>query len=72
MTGAPGPGQIPVLIADDRRVVRDGLSMLAAFLDAWRSRARPATEPRRYGWPRLSHIIPVTKKDALSCAELSL
>jgi CheY-like chemotaxis protein len=33
MTGAPGPGRIRVLIADDQRVVRDGLSMLAGLID---------------------------------------
>ena len=33
MTGAPGPGPIRVLIADDQRVVRDGLSMLVALID---------------------------------------
>ena len=31
MTGAPGPGR--VLIADDQRVVRDGLDMLVALID---------------------------------------
>jgi YesN/AraC family two-component response regulator len=33
MTGAPGPGPIRVLIADDQRVVRDGLSMLVALIE---------------------------------------
>ena len=33
MTGAPGPGPIRVLIADDQRVVREGLSMLVAQID---------------------------------------
>ena len=33
MTGAPGPGPIRVLIADDQRVVRDGLNMLVALID---------------------------------------
>ena len=33
MTGAPGPGPIRVLIADDQRVVRDGLRMLVALID---------------------------------------
>ena len=33
MTDAPGPGPIRVLIADDQRVVRDGLSMLVALID---------------------------------------
>jgi DNA-binding NarL/FixJ family response regulator len=33
MTGAPGPGPIRVLIADDQRVVRDGLSMLVGLID---------------------------------------
>ena len=33
MTGAPGPGPIRVLIADDQRVVRDGLAMLVALID---------------------------------------
>ena len=33
MTGGPGPGPIRVLIADDQRVVRDGLSMLVGLID---------------------------------------
>ena len=33
MTDAPGPGPIRVLIADDQRVVRDGLSMLVGLID---------------------------------------
>src|SRR5436190_20694105 len=33
MTGAPGPGPIQVLIADDQRVVRDGLNMLVALIE---------------------------------------
>ena len=33
MTAAPGPGRIRVLIADDQRVVRDGLNMLVALID---------------------------------------
>ena len=33
MSGAPGPGPIRVLIADDQRVVRDGLRMLVALID---------------------------------------
>jgi DNA-binding NarL/FixJ family response regulator len=33
MTDAPGPGPIRVLIADDQRVVREGLSMLVALID---------------------------------------
>src|SRR4029077_12300004 len=33
MTGTPGRGPIRVLIADDQRVVRDGLSMLVALID---------------------------------------
>ena len=33
MTGAAGPGPIRVLIADDQRVVRDGLSMLVGLID---------------------------------------
>ncbi len=33
MTAAPGPGRIRVLIADDQRVVREGLSMLVALID---------------------------------------
>ena len=33
MTGAPGPGPIRILIADDQRVVRDGLAMLVALID---------------------------------------
>ena len=33
MTDTPGPGTIRVLIADDQRVVRDGLSMLVALID---------------------------------------
>src|SRR6478609_7035268 len=33
MNGAPGPGPIRVLIADDQRVVRDGLSMLVALIE---------------------------------------
>ena len=33
MTGAPGPGPIRVLIADDQRVVRDGLTMLVGLID---------------------------------------
>jgi DNA-binding NarL/FixJ family response regulator len=33
MTGAPGPGPIRILIADDQRVVRDGLSLLVALID---------------------------------------
>ena len=48
MTDASEPGTIRVLIADGRRVVREGLSMLVALLDD-RSSARPVPEPRRYG-----------------------
>ena len=33
MTDAPGPAPIRVLIADDQRVVREGLSMLVALID---------------------------------------
>ncbi len=33
MTAPPGPGTIRVLIADDQRVVREGLSMLVALID---------------------------------------
>jgi DNA-binding NarL/FixJ family response regulator len=33
MTDVPGRGPIRVLIADDQRVVRDGLSMLAGLFD---------------------------------------
>ena len=33
MTGTPGPAPIRVLIADDQRVVREGLSMLVALID---------------------------------------
>jgi DNA-binding NarL/FixJ family response regulator len=33
VTGAPEPGTIRVLIADDQRVVREGLSMLVALID---------------------------------------
>ena len=33
MTDTPGPTPIRVLIADDQRVVRDGLSMLVALID---------------------------------------
>ncbi|HEX5298620.1 MAG TPA: response regulator transcription factor [Streptosporangiaceae bacterium] len=33
MTGTSGPDQIRVLIADDQRVVRDGLAMLVALID---------------------------------------
>ena len=33
MTAAPGPGRIRVLIADDQRVVREGLAMLVALID---------------------------------------
>jgi DNA-binding NarL/FixJ family response regulator len=33
VTAAPGPGTIGILIADDQRVVREGLSMLVALLD---------------------------------------
>ena len=33
MTGTPEPGTIRVLIADDQRVVRDGLSMLVGLID---------------------------------------
>ena len=33
MTGTPEPGTIRVLIADDQRVVRDGLTMLVGLID---------------------------------------
>ena len=33
MTAVPEPGTIRVLIADDQRVVRDGLAMLVALID---------------------------------------
>ena len=33
MTAVPEPGTIRVLIADDQRVVREGLSMLVALID---------------------------------------
>ena len=33
MTAAPGPATIHVLIADDQRVVREGLSMLVSLID---------------------------------------
>src|ERR1700740_1795302 len=33
MTDAPGPRPIRVLIADDQRVVRDGLNMLVGLID---------------------------------------
>ena len=33
MTAAPEPGTIRVLIADDQRVMREGLSMLVALID---------------------------------------
>ena len=33
MTGAPAPAPIRVLIADDQRVVREGLSMLVGLID---------------------------------------
>jgi DNA-binding NarL/FixJ family response regulator len=33
VTDAPGPAPVRVLIADDQRVVREGLSMLAGLLD---------------------------------------
>ena len=33
MTGAPGPEPIRVLIADDQRVVRDGLALLVGLID---------------------------------------
>ncbi len=33
MTAAPGPGTIRVLIADDQRVLREGLSMLVSLID---------------------------------------
>src|SRR5204862_2928112 len=34
MTATPVPGTIRVLIADDQRVVRDGLTMLVALIDS--------------------------------------
>jgi DNA-binding NarL/FixJ family response regulator len=33
VTAVPEPGTIRVLIADDQRVVREGLSMLAGLID---------------------------------------
>ena len=52
MTGAPGPRPIRVLIADDQRVVRDGLSMLVALIDDVEVVGTACDGAEAVRWPR--------------------
>jgi len=44
-------GQIRILVADDQRVVREGLVMLSACCRGWRWSGPPPTASRRWRWP---------------------